>query len=382
MRDETLHAAVLAAPDDDGPRQVYADWLIEHGDPRGELINVQVARARLPKGDPRDRTLADHENLLWSKHHEQWQQPWMPDSNAPGYWPTYARGFVEQISCESSVLPEALIARPQLLEDSCVRSLRISNVELPTIERLLPAIERRLPLSRLRTLSITMPLHAGSLGRALASPAFAELEELRLLQLGDWPLPIEAIVGSRLPRLRVLGLDRAQLSPDAVRLLAGWTTPPPLRELALSQSQVSGALETLLASPLTRSLERLILTRASLVDTDAMAIAAAGRPLLELDLTDNDLGPPAAAAIAATSSFVGLRWLRLVGTRIGRAGFDALAGSPHLSIELTLTVDGSVVGLRPDIWFDQDVVTGSSWQGKPSAADAARFRLDLPPPRA
>lgn len=33
MRGEALHAAVLAAPDDDAPRLVYADWLGEQGDP-------------------------------------------------------------------------------------------------------------------------------------------------------------------------------------------------------------------------------------------------------------------------------------------------------------------------------------------------------------
>jgi len=36
-----LLGLIHGAPDDDGPRLVYADWLLEHGDPRGELIAVQ-----------------------------------------------------------------------------------------------------------------------------------------------------------------------------------------------------------------------------------------------------------------------------------------------------------------------------------------------------
>lgn len=36
-----LLALIHAAPDDDGPRLVYADWLLDHGDPRGELIAMQ-----------------------------------------------------------------------------------------------------------------------------------------------------------------------------------------------------------------------------------------------------------------------------------------------------------------------------------------------------
>ena len=38
---------VCADPDDDGPRLVFADWLDERNDPRGEFIRVQVALARV-----------------------------------------------------------------------------------------------------------------------------------------------------------------------------------------------------------------------------------------------------------------------------------------------------------------------------------------------
>src|SRR5262249_20747125 len=37
-----LLAAVYAAPADDAPRAIYADWLQERGDPRGELIALQL----------------------------------------------------------------------------------------------------------------------------------------------------------------------------------------------------------------------------------------------------------------------------------------------------------------------------------------------------
>lgn len=38
MTEDKLLADIAAAPDDDGPRLVYADWLTERGHPRGELI--------------------------------------------------------------------------------------------------------------------------------------------------------------------------------------------------------------------------------------------------------------------------------------------------------------------------------------------------------
>lgn len=46
--ERALHAAILAAPDDDTPRLVFADWLDEHGEPeRAEFIRVQCELYRL-----------------------------------------------------------------------------------------------------------------------------------------------------------------------------------------------------------------------------------------------------------------------------------------------------------------------------------------------
>ncbi len=45
---DAFMAAILAAPDDDLPRLVFADWLDEHGEPeRAEFIRVQCELARL-----------------------------------------------------------------------------------------------------------------------------------------------------------------------------------------------------------------------------------------------------------------------------------------------------------------------------------------------
>jgi uncharacterized protein (TIGR02996 family) len=48
-----LLRAILAAPADDTPRLVYADYLEEHGDPaRAAFIRTQIALARVPEYDP------------------------------------------------------------------------------------------------------------------------------------------------------------------------------------------------------------------------------------------------------------------------------------------------------------------------------------------
>ena len=42
--DATLLERIYARPDDDEPRRAYAARLVERGDPRGELIQLQLAQ--------------------------------------------------------------------------------------------------------------------------------------------------------------------------------------------------------------------------------------------------------------------------------------------------------------------------------------------------
>jgi uncharacterized protein (TIGR02996 family) len=60
--------AVIADPEDDAPRLVYADWLEERGDVRGEFIRAQCALAQ--RGFRAD--LADRAADLLEEHQEQW----------------------------------------------------------------------------------------------------------------------------------------------------------------------------------------------------------------------------------------------------------------------------------------------------------------------
>jgi uncharacterized protein (TIGR02996 family) len=49
---EAFIAAVEARPADDTPRLVYADWLDEHTDPRGEYLRAELRLSALSAGDP------------------------------------------------------------------------------------------------------------------------------------------------------------------------------------------------------------------------------------------------------------------------------------------------------------------------------------------
>lgn len=67
----TLLAEVLAAPHDDGPREVLADFLLERQDPRGEFIALQLATAR---GAGTTKGLQRTGSLL-RRHEAEWLGP-------------------------------------------------------------------------------------------------------------------------------------------------------------------------------------------------------------------------------------------------------------------------------------------------------------------
>jgi uncharacterized protein (TIGR02996 family) len=74
MTDEqALLAAVIASPDDDLPRLVYADWLDDHGQPeRAEFIRVQVERSKLSATDSLFAELRARETKLLKKYKKLW----------------------------------------------------------------------------------------------------------------------------------------------------------------------------------------------------------------------------------------------------------------------------------------------------------------------
>jgi uncharacterized protein (TIGR02996 family) len=80
---------IAANPDDDELFLVYADWLTEHGDPRGEFISLQVNAAK----DEKLRAVAD---ALLAKHREAWTEAVHPFVSEV----TFERGFVAGITAK------------------------------------------------------------------------------------------------------------------------------------------------------------------------------------------------------------------------------------------------------------------------------------------
>jgi uncharacterized protein (TIGR02996 family) len=103
-----LLAAVYADPDADAPRLVYADWLLERDDPRGELIALQFKQHR---GEILKRSEAGQAKKLIAKHQRAWlgalYKVTRPDKNV------FKRGFLDSCCfCSKGAMERAVIGNP------------------------------------------------------------------------------------------------------------------------------------------------------------------------------------------------------------------------------------------------------------------------------
>jgi uncharacterized protein (TIGR02996 family) len=101
---DALIAAILAEPDADLPRLMYADWLDEFGDvadgARAEFIRTQIELIRTPEESVRRRELRAREQALLTAHRGQWLAPLGGPGEPLPKAVTHAdfrRGFVERV---------------------------------------------------------------------------------------------------------------------------------------------------------------------------------------------------------------------------------------------------------------------------------------------
>jgi uncharacterized protein (TIGR02996 family) len=121
-----LLALVYAAPDDDGPRIVYADALLEQRDARGELIALQIADARGALDvDGKARLaaiLADHARIV------VWAQPLSTAATC-----RFERGFPAAIALRKNA--KVLLGEPAWA--TIVEIQHLGNVTQPVAHELL-----------------------------------------------------------------------------------------------------------------------------------------------------------------------------------------------------------------------------------------------------
>jgi uncharacterized protein (TIGR02996 family) len=307
-----LLAAIVAAPDDDEPRLVYADWLIERGEPHGELIRLECELART---DERSARALELHQIIEPMLKTSWRlfagelAPWASERS-------FHRGFVDEVS-----------------------------MSLGTFAKHGEALFSRHPI---RGLTVTPRPNVGKLARA---PGLRLVEEL---WLPDPKGELAALATARLGRLKMLTLHHA-VQPEAdLAALFARIDAPALASLHLDGCAVGASVYRAFAR-----LERLrclrVVNPSSLVArdwrvTDALAALATARPLDELglfghralldaavvpflsslralEIVDAPITDTTARAIARAPA---LERLVLLGTQIMSDGAVALLGAPRL----------------------------------------------------
>jgi uncharacterized protein (TIGR02996 family) len=346
--------AIRAAPDDDMPRLVYADWLMQRGDARGELIAAQCRIARLEREGPDDageevRRLRRRAGTLWKEHQAAWLAPLR--AVLPAHY-TMHRGLVEEVRFWGGF--KVLEVLPQLQEHApLLRRLVVELSDLVSVRELADSghpwhafgVRDAVADQEIAEALVTVPvplteLSFGLVGvvdrarllEALAGcSARANLRVLRLTQL-------TRLSGLRahlaLPRLEEIEIGNGDLR--AADLLAITAARPELVALDVHYNKDDAMarhldVETLLGP--TRRLRRLRLNRVRIGDTQAIALArarAAAR-LRWLDLGNNAIGDEGARALARCEALRGLWRLNLSGNRISKEAKQSLRESPHLA---------------------------------------------------
>jgi uncharacterized protein (TIGR02996 family) len=330
--EESFMKAILDAPDDDGLRLVFADWLEERGDPRAEFIRVQFA---LEQGTEVSAvlTLIHRQQELLHAHREQWAGPVAELADDC----TFRCGFVEGVTVDADTFLEK---GHVLFQFAPVRSVKLWLADSSVIPKLVacPWLERLEGLSleqanigdlgaqvlvdspklrQLKHLNLQMNLLELSGARAVAgSPHLARLTSLVLSDNPIGDLGLHAIVASdRLPELVRLELRHCDLSDSGIRGLARARMMGQLDELNLAHNHRIGAAgaRALAAAPLLAQLRSLDLSAASM-DTSAVKALARSphlRGLAQLNLSQNLIGTHGAEALVQSPYLTQLRSLHL-----------------------------------------------------------------------
>jgi len=345
--EEDFVRSILESNDDDD-RLVYADWLQQRGDPRGELISVQC---RLPSAIGEERRLLEvREAELLVAHERTWLGAWHGFADR---W-EMRRGFLEALTISEVAFvehgTELLAANPLPLELLHLRALgllwRGSDDRMSAVA----AITAHTHLEQLRIDHSLGPEAARLLAR---SPAFTRLTALHLINTGIGDGAVGELVASEyLGRIETLELSTAHVTDGGVVALAASPRFSRLRALNLSSTDSydpwantignDGAI-ALVTSPHRRTLASLDLGESTAIgDELAMALAVAQLPdLVELGLRSTSITDAGAHAL---SRLPGLETVNVGHTWVGDAGALLLASMPRIRClglsDTRMTVDG------------------------------------------
>lgn len=261
---------VLAAPADVEARLVFADWLTEHGDPRGEFIQLQCSLNRplvdasgrawkrpLFDGDPAE--LEKRERKLLSLHQKEWVAPFR---HVVRTW-NWSRGFVESVVADTQAYVDGAAV---LFSWTPVVEVKLTAMK----KSMLHALAGEPTTARLRLLDVSFQkLDAAALSE-FSAPTFAGLQSLNLAGNRFGQPGADVLSTIVLPSLEALTLNDAKLTDDVFETLVSAPFFKHLRRLELGWNPLSSRIAALLC---THAPQLTWLSTAS-IELDAVALRA------------------------------------------------------------------------------------------------------------
>jgi uncharacterized protein (TIGR02996 family) len=227
--DEAFLNAIIEDPDSNVPRLLFADWLEERGDPRGEFIRLQIAISRAEAGDEQLAEMQRREEEMLTTHRRAWLGP----LHSLAYSWTFKRGFPE----------EACLPAEHFL--NCVETLfRLTPLRLVRLMKSGPWADGLAAcphLRRLRALHMTdNQIEDKGLQKLMASPYLGSIESLRLGN--SWLTEKSGLIlaeARHMRKLTTLSLSDNMLGDRGVKALAGASHLSKLTSLYLGNNQIT-----------------------------------------------------------------------------------------------------------------------------------------------
>jgi uncharacterized protein (TIGR02996 family) len=365
---EALEEALLDNPDDLAAASAYADYLIEQGDPQGELIQVQLALEDETRPAEERKELYRREKALFKKYEEEWVGEWAELTTAtgpegrgqldfPGPKPRrFIRGLLAEVTLDevNVACARALVRAPQA---RFVRRLFLGGFALEEPGEYEPGLDiapddedeparsvlRDWPqLAHLRVFQSgwTADEEYGDWCHFQCHHSGWEIDwwvkhmpRLEELYLFAHNVDADALFALPLPHLRVLQMYHTHHYPLGVlaenaslgRLTHLLCHPKALMTAEHASIRLDD-LVAVLESPHLRSLTHLRLRLADFGDDGCEEIVRSGalKRLKYLDLRHGRVSDAGALALAACPDLTGLEWLDLSRNELTEEGIAAL----------------------------------------------------------
>ena len=220
---------ILAHPDDDAPRLVFADWLEEQGDSdRAEFIRIQIERARLPEWDARQVRLRLRERDLIELHGQKWKGE-LPSIEGIT-WEDFRRGFVATASFATFT-----ILREKASACWAATPIEAMSIRWPRRDE---ASETITPIAGLRELSITDRLvDRDDVDRLADLPLLSTLRAMNIRHCNLGGDGFRRLVASpHLGNLTALRVPGNSIGNRSIRALSDAVSLNSLAELDLSET--------------------------------------------------------------------------------------------------------------------------------------------------